>query len=661
METQKNKEAFSKLAEELVKGERFVIFPHNDPDGDALGSSIGLAKALSAMNKSVIVLVDSDLKGEINIKEELKFIDEEKDFLSVDKSWSDKETYGIMLDCGEISRIQGREEIFIACRKTFCIDHHGTSEELADYNLIRPEAPATCQLVWELLENLKVHGLEVTKEMAESLYVGLMTDTGGFRYSNTSAETHLIAAEMFQLGIDHYQISKNIFESEKLTKLKLKSEALNHAQFICKNRVGITFVTQEMVKECKADIKDTDGIVEEIRNVNTVEVACLCKEQEDGKVKVSMRAKGNVDVSQICKQFGGGGHVKAAGCTLDMTVSEAISLMKNELECALSPQTCDFNMYGEKEFSGIININKADNMTSHDVVAILRRTLGIKKIGHTGTLDPMATGVLPVAVGNATKYIEYLDKDKKSYIAGIKFGMTTDTLDIWGKTISIVEGAKNVSKEELISAIDKFKGKIKQIPPKYSAIKINGKRLYHYARADEDVKIPEREVVIYRIELLDDTSKQGEYKLLVQCSRGTYIRSLIRDIGEHIGIPAVMSSLVRIESGNFKIGESVDILSLKEMNREDAAKFICPIDRYMSSMREIIISKEEGRKFKNGGKISLKKISLQELSLKKEESLDEEKYFVDIYKIYDYDKEFLGTGKIVDNMYLKGEKVIPNK
>ncbi|XVG94966.1 tRNA pseudouridine(55) synthase TruB [Eubacteriales bacterium KG127] len=661
METQKNKEAFLKLAEELVNGERFVIFPHKDPDGDALGASIGLANALSAMNKNVIVLVDLDSKGEIDIKAELQFIDKESLFISTDKSWANKETYGIMLDCGELSRIPGREEIFLNCKKTFCIDHHETSKELADYNVICPESSATCQLVWELLCYLKEFDLEITKEMAESLYVGLMTDTGGFRYSNTSRETHLIAAEMFQLGIDHYEISRNIFESEKLTKLKLKSEALNHTEFMCQDKAGITFVTQDMIRKCKADIKDTDGIVEEIRNVNTVEVACLCKEQEDGRIKVSMRAKDTVDVAKICKKYGGGGHIKAAGCTLDLRINEAVILMKNELENSLFPKIDSVDKLTSQEIFGIINAKKVENMTSHDVVAILRRTLGIKKIGHTGTLDPMATGVLPVAVGNATKYIEYLDKDKKSYIAGIKFGMMTDTLDIWGTPISMVEEEKSIRKDVLISALDRFKGKIKQIPPKYSAIKIKGKRLYHYARAQEDVEIPEREVVVYRLELLEGTSGQDDYRLLIQCSRGTYIRSLIRDIGEHIGIPAVMSSLVRIESGNFKIDKSIDILSFKDMKREEAEKFIQPIDQYIVSMREIVIPKEEGRKFQNGGKISLKKIEFQETSLGKKESLNQEKYFVNIYKIYDTDKKFLGTGKIIDNMYLKGEKVIPNK
>ena len=425
--TMKKNNTFEEFAAALVKGDNFAIFPHVDPDGDALGASVALALALSSIGKNVKILIDEAEDGGLDIKEELLFIDGEKQFFTVDSSFVDEKTYGVMMDCGEISRISGRsnrDQVFKKCNKTFCLDHHASSTPLADFNVIIPETAATCQLVWQLFKTLKKYGLIVEKAMAEAVYVGILTDTGGFRYSNTSAETHIIASEIFALGADHYAISKQVFESNPLRSMKLKFAAMGVADFLCGNRVAITYVDSKMLKSTGATLKDSDGIVEELRNIDSVEVACLCKEQTDGSVKVSMRSKTSVDVSKIGMKFSGGGHKRAAGCTIQKPIAEAVKLMKSELKAAV-----------EAEYSGIININKAPNMTSHDVVAIIRKKLGIKKVGHTGTLDPMATGVLPVAIGNATRFIEYLDKDAKTYVAGVKLGIMTDTLDVWGESV----------------------------------------------------------------------------------------------------------------------------------------------------------------------------------------------------------------------------------
>ncbi len=343
--------------------------------------------------------------------------------------------------------------------------------------------------------------------------------------------------------------------------------------------------------------------------------------------------------------------------------------------------------------SGIINVNKGKNMTSHDVVAIVRRVLGIKRVGHTGTLDPMAEGVLPVAVGNATKFIEYLDKDTKTYLAGVKLGLMTDTLDVWGDKIETSD--KSVSTEELRSKVCEiipvFIGEIQQIPPKYSAIKVDGRRLYDYARKGMDVEIPSRKVNIYRLKYISPTDTKyldsligfvsaGDYReksdffLLIECSRGTYVRSLIRDIGERLGVSAVMSFLVRTVSGDFRIEDGVSAESIKNMSMEDLTEYILPIDEKISCMGSIVIDQVEGKKFQNGGKVSLKKIAY----LDKDNSER-------LFKVYEIsscsngggsiyntsgseegnatsiieNKKFLGIGRIVDDRFLKGEKVVP--
>lgn len=678
----KNNNTFGEFAAELIKGDRFAIFPHVDPDGDALGASVALALALTSLGKDVKILIDEAEDGSLDIKEELLFIDGEKRFFTTDSSFVDEKTYSVMMDCGEISRISGtsnRDKAFQKCCKTFCLDHHASSTPLADFNVIIPETAATCQLVWKLFKSMQKYGLKVDKEMAEAVYVGILTDTGGFRYSNTSAETHMIASEIFTLGADHYAISKQVFESNPLRSMKLKFAAMGVADFSCGNRIAITYVDSNMLKTAGATLKDSDGIVEELRNIDSVEVACLCKEQSDGSVKVSMRSKTSVDVSKIGMKYSGGGHKRAAGCTIHKPIVEAVKLMKSELKATV-----------EAEYTGIININKAANMTSHDVVAIIRKKLGIKRVGHTGTLDPMATGVLPVAIGNATRFIEYLDKDVKTYVAGVKLGIMTDTLDIWGQLKSDKSNINKIALDaELISrTIQKFKGIIEQEPPMYSAIKVDGKKLYEYARNDKEVEIPKRQIEIFDIEYIDKENEkylneltglrtelngtgddatsmiagtknikpddESDFYIRVECSRGTYVRSLIRDIGRELGTDAVMSYLVRTKSGGFSISDACNIDYIKELDSCEIKNLIVPIDSKINYMGSILLEDSDSIKFQNGGKVSLRNIKKNVLDIS---STD---YEINTYLIYrSSDKEFLGTGQIVDGKYLKAEKVLP--
>lgn len=682
--TMKKTNTFEEFAAALVEGDEFAIFPHVDPDGDALGASVALALALSSIGKNVKILIDEAEDGGLDIKEELLFIDGKKQFFTVYSSFVDEKTYGVMMDCGEISRIAGRsnrDQVFKKCNKTFCLDHHASSTPLADFNVIIPETAATCQLVWQLFKALQKYGLIVDKAMAEAVYVGILTDTGGFRYSNTSAETHIIASEIFALGADHYAISKQVFESNPLRSMKLKFAAMGVANFSCGNRVAITYVDSKMLKSAGATLKDSDGIVEELRNIDSVEIACLCKEQADGSVKVSMRSKTSIDVSKIGMKFSGGGHKRAAGCTIHKPIAEAVKMMKSELKAAV-----------EAECSGIININKSPNMTSHDVVAIIRKKLGIKKVGHTGTLDPMATGVLPVAIGNATRFIEYLDKDAKTYVAGVKLGIMTDTLDVWGES---VRDSRNINKidfdtELIIKTIQKFKGVIEQEPPMYSAIKVDGKKLYEYARKEEEVEIPKRKIKIFDIEYIDKGNKkyleeltgirteltgiaddpssmiagtknirpddESDFYIRVECSRGTYVRSLIRDIGRELGTDAVMSYLVRTKSGEFSIRDASNIDKIKEFDLNNIKNLIIPIDSKINNMGRILLEDSDSIKFQNGGKVSLNNIQKEETKISSSNGNEDE----NIYLIYEsIANDFLGTGRIVDGKYLKAEKVLP--
>ena len=250
---------------------------------------------------------------------------------------------------------------------------------------------------------------------------------------------------------------------------------------------------------------------------------------------------------------------------------------------------------------GFLNINKPKGMTSHDVVGKLRKILGLKQIGHTGTLDPFATGVLPICIGKATKLIEYLPDDKE-YIATVQFGKSTDTYDLDGETVKVFE--KKVKSDEIICSLKNFEGDISQLPPIYSAIKKNGKKLYEYARAGETVEIEPRQVKISQINLLDFDEATQIAKIKVACSAGTYIRSIANDLGNMMECGGYLIALERTKAGKFTIEDSHD---LSEVSDKDFAvnSLIYPTDVMDNEVCDLSESEAErishGMPIKNRG------------------------------------------------------------
>lgn len=208
---------------------------------------------------------------------------------------------------------------------------------------------------------------------------------------------------------------------------------------------------------------------------------------------------------------------------------------------------------------GFLNIYKPQGKTSHDVVAILRRITKIKQIGHTGTLDPFAEGVLPICIGKATRLIEYLEDDK-AYVGTIQLGKSTTTYDTEGEAVNISE--KRVNIQEIEAILPKFRGEIQQLPPIYSAIKVNGKKLYEYARKGEEVKIEPRGVNIYKLEVTNFDQEKQILELHIECSKGTYIRSIAHDLGEALGCWGHLIKLVRVKAGKFGVNEAIELNSL---------------------------------------------------------------------------------------------------
>lgn len=252
--------------------------------------------------------------------------------------------------------------------------------------------------------------------------------------------------------------------------------------------------------------------------------------------------------------------------------------------------------------NGIILVDKPCDWTSHDVVGKLRGILHERRIGHSGTLDPMATGLLVVFVGRATRAVEFAEADSKEYIAGLRLGISTDTQDITGNTLKSSNSLP--SKAELEQALSAFKGEISQIPPMYSAIKVGGRKLYELARRGESVERKPRRVTIDKLDIIGEN--ESDYVLDVVCSKGTYIRTLCNDIGDTLGCGGCMSSLRRVKAGAFSIEKAHTIDEIQAAaDNGGLDEIIIPVDRLFSAYPELTVSDTAEKKLRNGNVIKL--------------------------------------------------------
>lgn len=278
--------------------------------------------------------------------------------------------------------------------------------------------------------------------------------------------------------------------------------------------------------------------------------------------------------------------------------------------------------------TGIIPLKKGENITSFFAVNKVRRIIGEKKCGHTGTLDPNATGVLPIAVGGATRFIELLPTHKKAYKATFKTGVCTDTLDIWGTVTAACD--KEVSFSEVEKTALEFKGEIMQLPPMYSAIKRDGVRLYELARQGVEVERTPRKCEIYELSVGEE--ENGEFSLECECSAGTYIRTLISDIGEKLGCGATMTSLCRTFACGIELSQCYTLEELGQLQEKgEIAKAVIPLENLLSDYPKIEVTESQAKRFSNGGSLMRSRIREAEEN--------------GIYRVYG-NGEFLGLGEL---------------
>lgn len=299
--------------------------------------------------------------------------------------------------------------------------------------------------------------------------------------------------------------------------------------------------------------------------------------------------------------------------------------------------------------NGIINIYKEAGYTSHDVVAVVKKMLNCSKVGHTGTLDPEAEGVLPICIGKATKISDYIMSDIKRYTAELTLGISTTTQDNTGEIIQRCD--VNFDKDVISKLVSSFKGKYLQIPPMYSAIKINGQRLYKLAREGKTVERKPREIDIYSIDILK-FMPPDKVSINVVCSKGTYIRTLCADIGQKLGCGAHMSSLLRTQTGQFFIQNSIklsQLLELKDSNRLE--NVIVKIDEALGYMPKVYTKQNVYKLLCNGSKIYSYGIYFISESLKSEQQV----------LVYDFKKNFVGIYTTIydeNNLCIKPVKIL---
>ncbi len=289
--------------------------------------------------------------------------------------------------------------------------------------------------------------------------------------------------------------------------------------------------------------------------------------------------------------------------------------------------------------NGVILIHKEKDFTSFDVVAVVRKLTGQKKVGHTGTLDPNATGVLPVLLGTATKAQDIIPCHDKRYRADFRFGIATDTLDIWGKVME--QQPSDITQEQIEGALGSLRGEIEQLPPMYSAVSVGGKRLYQYAREGKEVERRPRKVTVYSLELIsfDEAAQSGT--LDIYCSNGTYIRTLIDDLARALGTVGVMTDLVRYEACGYPLDECMTLDELRQRIDSGDSSFLHSVESIFMTYDEVVVSDKQAHRFVNGNPLDIVRTPLRDHAGDKK-----------IFRVKDRQGAFLSLG-IIDGDSLK--------
>ncbi len=313
------------IANLIKSSDKIAILPHLAADGDALGSALALALAVVSLQKEALIVLEEDPPSTFD------FLPWEGLFDVYGNKACDFSTV-VAVDCGDVERLGLRKQIFERAAVTVNIDHHNTNTSFAAYNYVDTKSSATAEIIYRLLPML---GAEVDSKIALCLYVAISTDTGGFRYSNTTSATHMIAAKLIEAGIDIADITKRVFDTTSFEKVKLTGEAIRSIELYEGGKVAVITLTNRQFIEAGAKDEDSDGIINIARNITNVEVAAMLRELDNGEIKVNLRSNMYFDVSKIAIINSGGGHKRAAGYTVKSTLENAKNKLLSDIRKAL--------------------------------------------------------------------------------------------------------------------------------------------------------------------------------------------------------------------------------------------------------------------------------------------------------------------------------------
>lgn len=313
----------NKIAQSIEEGvkaikdsKKIYLCSHVQPDGDNIGSLLGLGIALKKLNKEVHIVKVDDIPKKYEFLPNIDLIKKVSTEEMVDLF--------IALDSSDLERLGVGKKIALRSNSILNIDHHITNENFGDINIVISDASSTGEVVYSIIKEL---GVTIDKNIATCLYVAISTDTGSFMYDSTTSNTHLIAADLLNKGIDLNYIITNLYQNRSMEKTKLFIESLNTLEFHLDGKVAIIKITRKMLEDCNATMEETEGIVSFIRDIEGVEVASILKEFDDEETKISVRSKKHIDVSEICLKLNGGGHKRAAGCTIYENIENAEKIL----------------------------------------------------------------------------------------------------------------------------------------------------------------------------------------------------------------------------------------------------------------------------------------------------------------------------------------------
>ncbi|MBF8983046.1 bifunctional oligoribonuclease/PAP phosphatase NrnA [Lutibacter sp. B2] len=302
----------NEIVRTLQNAKNILILPHIMPDGDTIGSSMALYLALKKMNKVPYILLKDSLPSNI------KFLEYEHIHSAMDENFIPDVV--VAIDCSDLGRLKERQSYITTNVITINIDHHITNTHFADINFVFSQAAATGELIYNIIKGLNV---EFDKKIATCIYTSLSTDTGNFKYDNTSSHTHRIAAELLEKEVDINFVSTQVYQNKSVSKVKLLKEVLNTLTFHINDKLAIMYVTKDMIALTESKLEDADGLTEFARDIEGIEVGVLLKQVSDHEIKVGLRSKYDIDVSKIAEKLGGGGHKKASGCTIFQDIETA--------------------------------------------------------------------------------------------------------------------------------------------------------------------------------------------------------------------------------------------------------------------------------------------------------------------------------------------------